>query len=79
MFDASQKSAGTGYTTTVAFLSVVLIFSPAALIFLRAFSYWSLGLAIACSALCLALAWISSRKSLRLTIPSITARSGGAK
>jgi asparagine N-glycosylation enzyme membrane subunit Stt3 len=79
MFDASQKSTGTGYTTTVALLAVALIFSPAGLIFYRPFGYMSLTLAIACSALCLGLAWLTWRRSSRLTIPSIANRSEGAK
>ena len=50
MFD-TQKSTGTGYTTTVAFLVVALIFIPAALMFFGHFGYVSVSPAIAFSAL----------------------------
>ncbi len=76
MFD-SQKSAGTGYTTTVALLTVAFIFSPAALVVLRPVGYVSVSLAIACSALCVTLAWVNWRRSSQLTIPSIAIQ--GAK
>ena len=71
MFAKGQKSTGTGYTTTIAFLVVALIFSPAALIASRPFGYMSLSLAIVCSSLCVALAWVTWRKSSQLSIPSI--------
>jgi hypothetical protein len=68
---ASQKSTGTGYTTTVALLTVAFIFIPAVLVVSRPFGYVSLSLAIACSALCVTLAWVNRKKSLQLSIPSI--------
>jgi hypothetical protein len=71
MFDSQQKSTGTGYTTSVALLAVALIFSPAVLIASRPFGYVSLSVAIACSTVCLALAWINWKKSSQLSIPSI--------
>ncbi len=74
---ASQKSTGTGYTTTVALLTVAFIFSPAALVVLRPVGYVSVSLAIACSALCVTLAWVNWRRSSQLTIPSIAIQ--GAK
>jgi hypothetical protein len=78
MFD-SQKSKGTGYTTTVALLTVAFIFSPAALVLLRPVGYVSVSLAIACSVLCVILAWVNRKKSLQLSTPSIAIQSGAAK
>ncbi len=75
----SQKSTGTGYTTTVALLIMAIIFCPAVLIASRPIGYVSLSLAIACSALCVILAWVNWKKSSRLTIPSIATQDGGAK
>jgi hypothetical protein len=60
---ASQQSMGAGYTTTVALLTVAFIFIPAVLVVSRPFGYISLSLAIACSALCVTLAWINWKKS----------------
>ena len=37
MFDTQQKSTGTGYTTTVAFLVVAFLFIPAAFVISRPF------------------------------------------
>ena len=71
MFDSSQKPTGTGYTTTVAFLIVALIFIPAALMFFDNFGRIAIVLAAACSVLCLGMAWRSWKKSSQLTIPSI--------
>ena len=78
MFD-SQKSTGTGYTTTVALLTVACIFSPAALVVLRPFGYVSLSLAIACSALCVTLAWVNWKKSSQVSVPSTAIQGGTAK
>ena len=60
---ASQKSTGSGYTMTVAYLAVALIFSPAILILSRPVGYIAISLAIACSAVCVALAWVNWRRS----------------
>ena len=78
MFD-SQKSTGTGYTTTVALLTVAFIFSPAALVVLRPVGYASVSLAIACSGLCVILAWVNWKKSSQLSIPPIAIQRGTAK
>lgn len=61
MFAQSQKS-GTGYTTMVALLSVAFVFSPAVLVMSRPFGYIALSLAITCSAICVALAWVNWKK-----------------
>jgi hypothetical protein len=64
----SQASTGSGYTRTVAYLAVAFIFSPAVLFVSRGFI--AISLAIACSALCVALAWLNWRKFSRLSIAS---------
>jgi hypothetical protein len=70
MFE-TEKSTGTGYTTTVAFLTVALVFIPAALIFFRPSGYLPVGLAVASSVICLALAVRSWKKSSQRSMPSI--------
>ncbi len=71
MFDSSRKSTEINYTTTVALLSGAFIFSPAVLAISRPFGYLSLSLAVAFSALCVALAWFDWKESSQLFIPSI--------
>lgn len=71
MFDSSQKPTGTGYTTTVAFLIVALIFVPAALMFFGNYGRVAMVLAVAFSVLCLGMAWRSWKKTSQLTMPSI--------
>ena len=79
MVDTQQKSTGTGYSTTVAFLVVAFIFIPAALMFSGPFGYVSVSLAIACSTLCVALAWLTWKKSSQRSIPSIATQEARAK
>jgi VIT1/CCC1 family predicted Fe2+/Mn2+ transporter len=79
MFRASEKSTGTGYTTTVAFLLVAFVFSPAVLIISRPLGLVSVSLAIACSALCITLAWMNWKRSSQLSIPSIAVSNGETK
>ena len=79
MFDTQQKSTGTGYTSTIAFLVVALIFSPATLIFSGHFGYISVSLAIAGSILCIALAGLTWKKSSQRTIPSIATQEARGK
>jgi drug/metabolite transporter (DMT)-like permease len=79
MFDSDQKSTGTGYTTTVALFIMAFIFCPAVLIVSRPVGWVSLSLAIACSALCVILAWVNWNKSSRLTIPPIAIQDARAK
>ncbi len=76
MFDAQKKSIGSGYTATVALLSMAFVFIPAILIVSRPFGYFVLALAIGCSALCAILAWTLWRKSSRRTIPAIAIQKG---
>jgi hypothetical protein len=66
----SQASTGSGYTKTVAYLAVAFIFSPAVLVVSRPVGFIAISLAIACSALCVALAWLNWRKFSRLSIAS---------
>jgi small-conductance mechanosensitive channel len=79
MFDSCQKSTGSGYTTMVALLTVAFIFIPAILLVLRPVGYVSVALAIACSLLCVTLAWVNWKKSSQLSIPSIAIQRGTAK
>jgi hypothetical protein len=79
MFESHQKSTGTGYTTTVALLAVALVFSPAALFFIRPFSYLSLGLAASCSVVCLGLAGVSWKRLSQLSIPSLVTQEEKSK
>ncbi len=79
MFDSCQKPTGTAYSTTIALLAVAFVFSPAVLVVSRPFGYVALSLAVACSALCVTLAWFNWRKSSRLSIPSIAPRGGKAE
>jgi len=79
MFDTQQKATGTGYTTTVAFLVVAFIFSPAALMFSGHFGYIAVSLAIACSAVCVAMAWVTWKKSSQRSMPSIEIQDARAK
>jgi hypothetical protein len=79
MFDTQQKATGTGYTTTVALLVVAFIFSPAALIFYGHYGYVSVSLAIVCSVICIAFAWVNWKKSSQLSIPSIAIPEARAK
>lgn len=78
MFDSQQKSTGTRYTMTVALLVGALIFSPAALIVAGSTGYVAVSLALACSALCVALAWINWKRRSELTIPSVATQYSGA-
>jgi hypothetical protein len=75
----SQKSTGGGYTTTVAYLAVALIFSPAMLVLSRPVGYVAISFAIACSALCVALAWVNWRKSSQRSLLSIEQEKAVAK
>jgi hypothetical protein len=75
MFDPHQKLTGTKYTTTGALVAAAVVFSPVVLAWSRPFGQASVSLAVAFSAVCLALAWFNSRNYSRLTIPSLEAPS----
>ena len=76
MLGAQEKSTGTGYTATVALLTVAFIFVPALLIVSSPFGYFTLSLAIGCSALCATFAWILWRKTSRRSILSVVIQKG---
>lgn len=71
MFDAYQKPTGTAHPTTAALLIVAFVFSPAALLASHPFGYLALSLAVACSMLCLTLAWVNWRRFSRPSIPVV--------
>jgi hypothetical protein len=79
LFDSQQKYTGTRYTMTVTLLIVAFIMSPVALMASRPLGYVSVGLALACSVVCSAMAWFNWRNHSELTIPSIVARKSRAK
>jgi hypothetical protein len=60
MFNSEQKS---GTPKTVALLAAAFIFIPVLLLMSRPFGYVSLGIAIACSALCVVMALVPWKKS----------------
>lgn len=65
MFDSQRECK-----ETAALLSSAFIFSPAVLMVSRPAGYFAVSLAMTCTAICAALAWIYWEKS-QLTIPSI--------
>jgi len=67
---AQQKSTGSGYTTTVAFLVVAFLLIPAVLVISRPLGYVSISLAVAFSALCIGLAWFNWKRLSQLSIPT---------
>jgi hypothetical protein len=79
VFDPHQKSTGTGYTSTVALLTVAFIFVPGAVFLARPASLISISLAVICSALCVVFARASWKNSSQLTMPSILSRPESAK
>ena len=79
MSNSHQKSTGTGYTAIVGFLIMGLVFIPAVLIMSRPSGYVAWALAIACSAVCVTLAWVNWKTSSQLSIPSIEIPVGRAK
>ena len=70
MFNDHQKYTGTSYTTTVAW-GIAAIFSPVVLFLTAPSGYWTTSTAIASSALCAAIAWVTWARSSRLSIPSL--------
>ena len=75
MFRNHQKSTGTSYTTTVAFIAAAIL-SPVALV---ASGFATVPLAIACSVVCLGLAGLNWRRSSQLSIPSLAIQKTVAK
>jgi len=79
MFESHAKSTGTQYTLTVALLALAFVFSPALLVLSNRFGYLSISLAVACSVLCVILAWVNWTRYSQLTIPSIEAPQPNSK
>lgn len=79
MFETNEKSTGTQYTLTVALLALAFVFSPALLVLSNQFGYLSISLAVACSVLCVVLAWVNWARNSQLTIPSIEAAQTNSK
>ncbi|MDX1984515.1 MAG: hypothetical protein SFV51_29860 [Bryobacteraceae bacterium] len=79
MSDSQQLYAGTRYTTVGALLAAGVVFSPAMLLLATPVGYVSVSVAVACSTLCVALAWANLRWYSRLTIPSIATPRAGAQ
>jgi hypothetical protein len=74
--NSQQKFTGREYTTTVAWLAVAVLFIPATVFAVRP-GYIALSVALVCSMVCLAMAWVTWKRSSRLTIPSITSQEDG--
>ena len=71
MLDSYQKSTGTQYTGTAAFLILALVFIPAMLMLSRPVGYDVVWLGAICSVLCVGCAWRNWKKHSQLTIPSL--------
>ena len=71
MFDTSERSTGTQYTTTVALLVMGCVFTPAVLLLSRPVEALTIWVAVGCSAVCLAGARVMWTRYSDLTIPSI--------
>lgn len=71
MFSAIQKSTGTCYTTTAAFLILALVFCPALIVLFRPIGDAGILGLVSVAAACLALAWLSWRRFSRLTMPTL--------
>jgi UDP-N-acetylmuramyl pentapeptide phosphotransferase/UDP-N-acetylglucosamine-1-phosphate transferase len=79
MFDSQQRSTGTEHTSTVALLVVAFILSSALLVGSRPNGYLAISLAVACSAVCLGLAWFNWKNRSNLTIPCIAKQASSAR
>lgn len=75
----SQKPTGSGLPTTVAYLAMAFIFGPALLVVSRPAGYMGLSLAVACSAVCVALAWMNWRESSPVSVASTEPQKATAK
>jgi hypothetical protein len=72
MFVAQQKSTGTEYTTPIALLMTAFIVSPAVHYISQPVGPAAPWFALACSAFCVASAWLHWLKNSALTIPTIS-------
>ena len=73
-----MKFTGREYTTTFAWLAMAGVFIPAVALVVRP-GYLGLSFAGIAILACVALAWITWKKSSRLTIPSIAKSRGGSE
>ena len=78
MFDAYLKSTGRDYTRTVAWLAIAAFFIPAMLLLLRPGDLFT-SLAILCAAVCIVMAWVTWKRSSKLTTPAVAVWARGAK
>jgi apolipoprotein N-acyltransferase len=76
MSDPQQQFTGREYTITIAWLAVAIVFIPATVFAVRP-GYLALSLALVCSVLCVVMAWVTWKRTSRLTIPSIASRRQG--
>ena len=79
MSKSAEMRTGTGYTMTVALLVMAFFFCPAIWMASRPVSGIFLSVTIVCGVLFATLAWITWKKSSRLTVPSITTHEKIAK
>jgi len=79
MLTAQQKPTGAGYTTTVAYFVVALLFVPAILFVSRPLGYVAISLAMVCAVLSVGLAWVNWKRSSRVPIALIAPRKGASK
>jgi hypothetical protein len=77
VFDAQMKFTGRQYTPTFAWLAMGAIFIPAVTIVVSP-GYLGLSLAGIGIIACIALAWVTWKKSSRLAIPSIAKSQSGS-
>jgi hypothetical protein len=76
VFDPQMKFTGRQYTITIAWLAIAAIFIPVMAFTVRP-GYLAVLLAFLGSMVCVMLAWISWKRSSRLTIPSIATSQDG--
>jgi hypothetical protein len=76
--DPQMKFTGREYTVSIAWLAIAVIFIPATTLAMRP-GYLALSVALIGSIACLVMAWVSWKRTSRLTIPSISTSPGGPK
>ena len=79
MFESSHKTVDSGSTLTVFLIAVACIFVPSGVIFFSPVGDLLLALAAACSALCLAAAWINWKRSSKRPLADVAIINEGAK
>jgi hypothetical protein len=71
MFSSHQKTIGTDYTATIAWLCLAFIFGPAALLVFPPLAYASVLIVLVWSVACLGFAAVSWQRYSRLSIPCL--------